>query len=358
MEEKQQTKTQVLPEAEYIDEKIDLAKAEKLFSMLAVKPQDRYRFIRSIGFGGMKGVLLVFDRDTQREVAMAIMPDFRERPMVDRLRFVHEAHLTASLEHPNIVPVHDIGLDKNGSPFFTMKCLRGQALSSVLHKLRREDEETVKRYTLRERLDIFIRVCKAINFAHSKNVLHLDLKPDNIHLGNFEEVIVLDWGLARQKDFTPDWTGKACGTPGFMAPEQTGNNGAVDERTDIYALGAILYTLLTLQAPMAGRPVDEIVEATRTGKIPPPEELEPGVPAALSAVCRKAMAPKPEDRYSDVSALRDDVLAFMNGYAPVAEKASWVKRIGLFLLRHFWESLLTLTAVLALILASILMKSN
>lgn len=357
MEENTQTKTQLLVPTEHIDEKVDLAQAEKLFSMLEVKPQERYRFIRSIGFGGMKGVLLVYDRDTQREVAMAIMPDFRERPLIDRLRFVHEAHLTASLEHPNIVPVHDLGLDRNGSPYFTMKCLRGQSLSGVLHKLRREDEETVRRYPLRERLDVFIRVCKAIIFAHSKDVLHLDLKPDNIHLGNFEEVIVLDWGLARRKDFTPDWTGNACGTPGFMAPEQTGDGGKVDERTDIYALGALLYTLLTLQSPLAGRPMEEIVEATRHGRVPPPEKIDPGIPAALSAVCRKAMAPRPADRYASVAELRDDVVAFLNGYAPAAERASLVKRVGLFFLRHFWETLLVFTAMLALILASIVMKS-
>ncbi len=349
-----QTKTQVMTIAGNASPLLELGKEEGAFAELPVKPQDRYKFIRSIGFGGMKGVLLVYDRDTRREVAMAIMPDFRERPMVDRLRFVHEAHIAAGLEHPNIVPVHDLGLDKNGSPFFTMKYLRGQPLSAVLHKLRREDPEVSGIYTLRTRLEIFSRVCKAIDFAHSQGVLHLDLKPDNVHLGTFGEVVVLDWGLARRVGETPDWTNKACGTPGFMAPEQTGGNAETNERTDVYALGALLYTLLTLQPPMAGCTVNEIIEATRKGEVPPPEDLDPGIPAALSAVCRKAMSPAPEDRYWHVADLRRDISAFLNGYAPEAEKASLLKKIGLFLLRHFWESIVVLTLGLALILLYIL----
>ena len=108
-----------------------------IFATLPIKPQERYKFLRSIGFGGMKSVLLVFDSDTGREVAMAIMPDFRERPRADLERFVREAKLTAQLEHPNIVPVHDLGVDSSGSPFFTMKFLHGQSLASVLRRLKK-----------------------------------------------------------------------------------------------------------------------------------------------------------------------------------------------------------------------------
>ena len=155
-----------------------------LFESLPVKPRgDRYKFIRSIGFGGMKVVLLVEDRDTGREVAMALMPDFRERPRRDLERFVSEARITARLEHPGIVPVHDIGIDASGSPYFTMKYLRGILLDKVIKRLRAADPATVARYTLFRRLQIFVRVCNAVDFAHSRGVCHLDIKPSNINIG-------------------------------------------------------------------------------------------------------------------------------------------------------------------------------
>ena len=168
-----------------------------VFASLPIKPQERYKFLRSIGFGGMKSVLLVFDTDTGREVAMAIMPDFRERPRVDLERFVREARLTAQLEHPNIVPVHDLGVDSSGSPFFTMKYLHGQSLASVLRRLKKEDPETVHRFSQLRLLQVFIRICNAIEFAHSQGICHLDLKPENVNIGEYGEVLVLDWGLAR-----------------------------------------------------------------------------------------------------------------------------------------------------------------
>ena len=151
-------------------------------------------------YRAMKSVLLVHDRDTGREVAMAIMPDFRERPKIDLERFVREARLTAQLEHPNIVPVHDLGIDSSGSPFFTMKYLHGQSLSAVIRKLAKGDAEAVHRFSQLRLLQIFIRICNAIEFAHSQGICHLDIKPENVNIGDFGEVLLLDWGLARAVD--------------------------------------------------------------------------------------------------------------------------------------------------------------
>lgn len=326
------------------------------FSSLALKPQDRYKFIRSIGFGGMKGVLLVHDRDTDREMAMAIMPDFRERSASELERFAREAYLTARLEHPNIVPVYDIGIDESGSPFFTMKYLRGVSLETLLRRLKKGDTPENREFPLTRLLLIYTRICNAVWFAHSKGVCHLDLKPANIRIGDYGETFVLDWGLACQLDengsITQELDGMR-GTPGYMAPEQfdlrSGFSPGV--RSDVFSLGVILYSILALASPFDKGPVEEIARQTVSGRIPKPSEKAPDfwyVPPALEAVALKAMSPHPLDRYADVKALRDDIMAFSGGYATKAERASTIKKSRLFINRH---SLLVVILILLALLA-------
>ena len=175
------------------EEDVPSGDEENAVASLPQKPQDRYKFIRSIGFGGMKGVLLVHDSDTDRDVAMAMIPDFRDRPLRDLNRFVREAKITAKLEHPNIVPVHDIGVDGSGSPYFTMKYLHGETLAAILRKKHNKENTD---YSLDRLLQVLIRICNAVAFAHSKEICHLDLKPANIICGEYGEVQVIDWGLA------------------------------------------------------------------------------------------------------------------------------------------------------------------
>lgn len=362
------TKTRVLSEDELPGKEPE--NGEEVLATLPVKPQERYKFIRTIGFGGMKGVLLVFDQDTGREIAMAIMPDFRERPKADLERFVREAKLTAKLEHPNIVPVHDIGIDASGSPYFTMKYLHGQSLAAMLRKLAKGDPETVSRYGLARMLQIFIRICNAIEFAHSQGICHLDLKPENVNLGDFGEVLVLDWGLARSlrpavfggiyapNDLDQTPAGRVKGTPGYMAPEQIRSSAEfpVDNRADIYSLGAILYAMLALEPPLAHLPMEEVFRRTVTGELPPPSEVAPDdryIPGALEAICLKAMAVQPEERYNNVAEMREDIFAFQTGYAPKAEKASPLKHAGLFIGRNFLILLILLSLLLAAALVTL-----
>ena len=356
------TKTRVLAEEELPGNVPDGDGGE--LATLPVKPQERYKFIRTIGFGGMKGVLLVFDQDTGREIAMAIMPDFRERPKADLERFVREAKLTAKLEHPNIVPVHDIGIDASGSPYFTMKYLHGQSLAAMLRKLAKGDPETVSHYGLARMLQIFIRICNAIEFAHSQGICHLDLKPENVNLGDFGEVLVLDWGLARSlrpavfggiyapNDLDQPPAGRVKGTPGYMAPEQIRSSSEfpVDNRADIYSLGAILYAMLALAPPFAHLPMEEVFRRTVTGELPPPSEVAPDdryIPGALEAICLKAMAVQPAERYASVGEMREDIFAFQTGYVPKAENASPLKHAGLFIGRNFLILLILLSLLLA-----------
>ncbi|MFA7184541.1 MAG: serine/threonine-protein kinase, partial [Victivallales bacterium] len=345
---------------------------------LTLKPDKKYKFIRSIGFGGMKAVIQVSDKDTTRKVAMAIIPDIEDRSPKDINRFIREARITARLEHPNIVPIHDIGIDANGSPYFTMKYLRGQSLALVLKKLSSGDPDAMEKFTLPRLLRTYVKVANAIAFAHSKQIIHLDLKPENIHLGDFGEVLVLDWGLAKfignrddyndefEKDTKVNYDretgafmtldGVAKGTPGYMAPEQAaGKNQEKDERTDIYALGCILYAILTFENPLSNRKdVKRMLHDTVVGNIESPSQLknlQRPIPPRLETICLKAMNLLPDDRYQSVGELRNDIFAFMSGYATIAENAGQIKKTFLFFTRN-WLQLLsaaTLFILLALI---------
>lgn len=342
---------------------------------LSRQPRGKYRFIRSIGFGGMKTVTEVRDKDTGRNVAMASIPDAAERHISDLYRFVQEAVITARLEHPNIVPIHDIGIDASGAPYFTMKLLKGHTLSRLIKKLQQKDPVETAKYNEERLLSIFVRICNAVAFAHSKSIIHLDLKPDNVHIGEFGEVLILDWGLAKYiglndhevnplLTYYPDYAddpelkhngstldGVARGTPGYMAPEQAaGLNSQKDQRSDIYALGAILYAMMTYHSPISGTDVKKMLITTIRGEIPAPNEvegLEHSIPAALEAIILKAMRHNPDERYQTVTELRDDLFSYMDGYATKAESAGPLKKFWLFLVRN-GQSIVFLTTLLIL----------
>ena len=324
---------------------------------LPVKPQDRYKFIRSIGFGGMKSVLLVHDSDTSRDVAMALMPDFRNRPRRDLNRFAREAKVTAMLEHPNIVPVYDIGVDGSGAPYFIMKYLHGQTLAKILGKKQRHENDD--EYPLERLLQVLIRICNAIAFAHSKGICHLDLKPGNVICGDFGEVQVIDWGLAAagESDFE---SGLLQGTPGYMSPEFIRSKGK--ERpgpaADIYAIGAILYAILANEAPFNGLPQQEILRRQVEGKIQPPSAKHANIDYSLEAVCMKALSVNPEDRYKTVLEMRRDIFYCLDGFPSKAEKPSYWRRFLLYVRRKWISIALILMIVLICVMAFLLMEKN
>jgi serine/threonine-protein kinase len=236
--------------------------------------------------------------------------------------------LAAKLEHPNIITVHDIGISEDESPFFTMELKMGDNLEQFLTKHgpkgRRENEWC----SPTEMCQMFLKVCDAMSYAHSLGVLHLDLKPENIQIGHHGEVLVCDWGLGKimsqqdqdlEEDFddlllNPDLlnnmtiSGKIKGTPGYMAPEQVEKNISFDERTDIYALGCLLYAMLCGEAPMKGS-VDEILEKTRQSNGLCPHLLCPemNVPPSLDAIVTKATRKDPSDRYEAIDDLVKDI---------------------------------------------------
>jgi serine/threonine-protein kinase len=257
--------------------------------------------------------------------------------------FIREARLTALLEHPNVISVHDVGVDKEGKPYFTMDLKVGDGLDVVLQKALADGG-----CPLSDRLEIFLKVCDAITYAHSRDVIHLDLKPANIQVGHYGEVLVCDWGLGKligdtdeidddvllNPDLLSGMTvyGKVKGTPGYMAPEQI-RGETRDKRTDIYALGALLYAVLTCRPPLAGD-ADTMLQAAVSGDIAPPTKRGSGIPESLSAVVMKAMALKPADRYASVSDLITDVRAFLGGFSPVAHESGLSTEFLLFYRRH------------------------
>ena len=335
-------------------------KAEPAASVPVLTPQptEKYGEVQRLGAGGEKEVVQVRDRDTLRNVALARPRDGRS-PQA----FVREARILARLEHPHIVPVHDLGLALDGRPYFTMKLLAGETLEAVLARLRSGDAATIAKYPLPALLDIFVRVCDAAAFAHSRGIIHRDIKPDNVQIGDYGEVRLIDWGLAKvigDPADRPDRselsgpataTGTVKGTPGYMAPEQAAGHGnTVDVRTDTYALGALLYALLTWQPPITGDTTTDVLCKTIAGEIVPPRKRAPdrAIPHALDAIACKALSPDPARRYPTADALLADVHAFTAGYATSAETAGPVRLLWLVVKRHRALSFVIAVSLLAL----------
>ena len=341
MTEESRDRTQALNNLfEEAFEEVDPAAESPLYSQLC-SFQERYGHAELIAVGGMKRILKVLDRHGNRYVAMARLHEDASDLLFDPL--IREARLTALLEHPNVISVHDVGVDKEGQPYFTMDLKVGDGLDVVLQKCLGEGG-----YPLADRLEIFLKVCDAITYAHSRDVIHLDLKPANIQVGHYGEVLVCDWGLGKMIGSTdeidddvllnPDLLsgmtvyGKVKGTPGYMAPEQI-RGGTRDKRTDIYALGALLYAVLTCRPPLTGD-TDTMLQAAVTGDVTPPTKRGRGVPESLSAVVMKAMALEPADRYASVSDLIADVRAFLGGFSPVAHESGLSTELMLFYRRN------------------------
>jgi len=295
----------------------------------------KYRLLRKIGSGGMAEVYLVFDEELEREAALKVIHPARAGDD-DSARMMREAKAIARLEHPSIVPVHDLGTLPDGRIFYVMKYIQGELLDSY-----------AARTSMHERLTVLQKIGDAVSFAHSHGVIHRDLKPQNIMVGAFGDVQVMDWGLAKvlsqlepkaaagiaaaREAFQTD-AGTVMGTPEYMAPEQERGDGSLlNEKTDIYALGAILYNLLTLRPPQ--RDVR-------------PRQLNGAIPRRLEAICLKAMAPVPNERYGSVVDLTDDISAYLNGLPMVAYRENIFEKLGRWTSRNSFFVLLVLAYLL------------
>ncbi len=275
-----------------------------------------------LGSGGMSRVYRVRDDELEREVALKVLrPELlREDDALDR--FIDEAKITAQLDHPNIPPVYALATDKKRSTCFTMKVLEGRSLQEMLLDPANHTTEGMFKA-----LEVLVRVCDAVAFAHSRGIYHCDLKPQNVMVAEHGQIYVVDWGLARRKKDLPtqaDDNEGAIGTPAYMAPEQArGQNYAVDERTDIFLLGGMLFRILVGRPPYVARTAEETLALAEQGNITQPELLVPQgtqLPRRLVTIAMRALEHKPANRYQTVGELRADLEDFIRGTARLPEK--------------------------------------
>jgi formylglycine-generating enzyme required for sulfatase activity len=319
----------------------------------------RYRVVRSHALGGLGEVFVAIDEELGREVALKEIQDRHADNAESRARFLLEAEVTGGLEHPGIVPVYGLGSYADGRPYYAMRLIRGSSLQDAIHRFHEADRPSRNPHErgleLRQLLGRFVGVCNAIAYAHSRGVLHRDIKPGNVMLGQFGETLVVDWGLAKQltgggceppvdclqqgarTPRPPEQTqaGAVLGTPAFMSPEQAA--GRLDElgpASDVYSLGATLYCLLTNHAPFEGDDVAGILERVLRGDFRPARQVEPNVPAALEAVCGKAMALRPQDRYASAQDLAAEVEKWLADEPVAAFRESWWARTARWRRRH------------------------
>ena len=281
----------------------------------------RYDILKLLGAGGMGKVFLAYDHDLKRRVALKVV---RRSDPKTTARFLEECQILGQLEHPNIVPLHDLGVAAEGQPYCTMRYVRGVTLRQVFDGLRKRDPEIEKAYSTSRLIQIFLQVAAGLEYAHARGVLHRDLKPDNVMLGEHGEVQVLDWGLSKileeggvVTDGSGDLTevGHVVGTPWYMAPEQA-RGDPVDGRTDLYALGIILYEVLTLRRPFEGKSV-EVLAALLRDPPPPPRSLpvDRDIPVELEHIALHALAKEPAERQESVSRLRAEVQDWLDAEA-------------------------------------------
>jgi serine/threonine-protein kinase len=277
---------------------------------------------------------LARDNEVHREVALKQIKAEHVADSQERARFLLEAEITGGLEHPGIVPVYGLGTYDDGRPFYAMRFIRGDSLKDAIARFH-ADEATQqdpgrRTLALNKLLLRFLDVCKAIGYAHSRGVLHRDLKPSNIMLGGYGETLVVDWGVAKAvghhlepaapvatdrtlrpesgSEVQPTVTGARLGTPAYMPPEQAA--GRLDElgaASDVYSLGATLYALLTGKAPFTEPDLPTLLRQVEQGEFSRPCQIRPWIDPALQAVCLKAMARRPQDRYPSPRALAEDI---------------------------------------------------
>jgi eukaryotic-like serine/threonine-protein kinase len=320
-----------------------------------------FRDLRFHAAGGLGEVFLARNAELNRDVALKFLKPDRVRDADSRRRFIQEAEVTGRLEHPGVVPIYAVGTDATGAPCYAMRFIRGETLQGAIdafHAAEKPGRDPSERsLALRELLNRFVSICNTIGYAHSRGILHRDLKPRNVMLGKYDETLVVDWGLAKpferdevareigEETLTPSSgsgedgsetpTVGVVGTPAFMSPEQAEARwDLVGPASDIFALGGILYTILVGRPPYQGKKVGGILEKVKRCEFSPPRQIKPGVSQALEAICLKAMARRPEDRYTTALDLAADVRRWLAGEPVPAYPEPLVARARRWMRRH------------------------
>jgi tRNA A-37 threonylcarbamoyl transferase component Bud32/Flp pilus assembly protein TadD len=333
----------------------------------------RYRPLCFHARGGIGEVHVGEDTELQRKVALKRIQAERADDVLSRERFLREAHITARLEHPGIVPVHGLVHDDDGQTWYAMRFIEGHSLKAAIERFHAADQYSGRRpgernLALRQLLGHFIAVCNTMAYAHNRGIIHRDLKPANIMLGKYGETLVVDWGLAKAvgRSESDRWSGEEtvlpaavgdapgtlagqiCGTPAYMSPEQADGDPEIGRASDIFSLGATLFHLLTGKAPYHGT---NALRKARRLEHSRPRQLNRHVPAALEAICLKAMAAAPQERYGTAFELASELERWLADEPVRARRESALARVRRLLRRHRTVA----TALTTLILAGLLM---
>ncbi|MEX2168299.1 MAG: protein kinase [Pirellulales bacterium] len=331
------------------------------FPSIATSDASRFCKVRLHAFGGIGEVWVAVDHQLSREVALKVLQNRHQGDDSKHQRFLIEGQVTGILEHPGIVPVYSLGIDAEAQPFYAMRFVRGESLRAAFRQFRekRIPGRRIERHDLefRSLVQRVIDVCYTIAYAHSRGVLHRDLKPENIMLGKYGETYVVDWGMARTLGgqiadssmpteglvrtdrptfYSETQYGSALGTPGFMSPEQAqGQTDELSGATDIYSLGCILYYLLAGQAPISSDGFTDFLNRVTMGDFLSPELIDSTAPRGLSAICMKALAVRPVDRYSSANELAAELERWLADEPLAALPDTRLQHVARFARRHY-----------------------
>jgi eukaryotic-like serine/threonine-protein kinase len=316
--------------------------------------QQRYERLKSLGEGGMGEVALARDHDIDRPVAIKrLRPEHAGTSAL--LRFAQEVRTIGSLEHPNIVPVHDVGVDEEGKHYFVMKYVEGETLEAIIEKLMARDPATERRFPFEVRAQVFLGVLRAVQYAHARGIIHRDIKPANIMVGPYGEVMLMDWGLARQvrgataatlpEDHTrPPNTaassletqhGAVMGTPHYMSPEQArGETDRIDERSDVYSLAVMFHEMMSLRHYLDGKKsVNEVLAAVASVSDRNivdwvADAVATGAPMEYLHYIRKGVSANPADRHANAGEMANELEDILSGRIKMQCHISATKRLG------------------------------
>ena len=333
-----------------------LPQVDRPSGQIVKSQRPRYEPLQELGSGGLGTVELAQDNDIGRRVAVKrLLPDASTSS--DILRFAEEVRTVGMLEHPNIAPIHDVGIDDRGRYFFVMKHVEGETLEQIIERLAAGDVETHKRYTFEARARIFLGVLQALAFAHARGVFHRDIKPANVMVGPMGEVMLMDWGLSARKETKVERPESLSGTPAYMAPEQVRGEEHGDERSDIYSACVLFYELLTLRhyLPTCTNVLEILANVENHEPTPARFVASPhqsNVPPELSFFIAKGMNKAPGERYQSVPEMIAALTAILRGDIRAQCPRTFLKRVTFRAMRYS-DAHATASVVLAVLAVAV-----
>lgn len=314
-----------------------------IFKIISVSSSEtpRYEYIKELARGGMGKISLVRDKDLNRDIVIkSLHTNIKQSDTIEQ--FIQEAKIIGKLEHPNIIPIYDFGIHQD-SLFYTMKFVNGKTLREIIQDIRVNQKAQIN-YTWTVRVNIIQKICEALEYAHQNNVIHLDLKPENIMIGEFGEVMVMDWGISKVFDGVCDIdksknniNDTLSGSPAYMSPEQVTNPEMVDYKADLFSLGSLMYEFFSLQKPYTGTDIKKVLTSIVKDDPKPLSKIkripQKPIPAELSYIVEDAMRKDPNKRHDSAKHLKEDLQKFLEGTYPCLCPRTAMKRAAMALSR-------------------------